>query len=166
MDPPLHQKPSRHEHDQDPGAVDDIRDRAPAHHGGARHRQRAEAVEDALVQVVGHADGRGRRGERDRLSEDAREQVLAVGAATGQRDRSAEHEREEQHEHHRLEDREDRQLGNTRDPPQIALGDDQTVTQRVAEAAQLLLAIALERAHRPAAAATGSSESASDGAAA
>ena len=93
----------------------------------AGHRQRPEAVDDALGHVVGHADRRGRRGEHDRLGEDPGHQELAVVAAAGERDRAAEHEREQQHEHDRLEDREDRQLRDPRDALQVAPGDDQAV---------------------------------------
>ena len=107
-----------HQHDQDAAVVDQIGDGATGQHGRAGHRQRAEAVDDALVDVVGHADrGRGRR-EDDGLGKDARHQELAVGVGAVARDRdgAAEDEREQQHEHDRLEDREDRQLGDARDP--------------------------------------------------
>ena len=118
-----------------PGVVDDVGDGAAAEHRRAGHRQRAEPVDDALVDVVGHAD-RGRdRGEADRLHEDAGHQVLAVGAAAGQRDRAAEDEREQQHEHDRLEDREDRELRDARDPLEVAPGDDEAVGDGVPDAA-------------------------------
>ena len=128
-------KPVDHEDDEDPGVVDDVGEGPPGQDGRARHRQRAEPIDDPLVDVVGHPDRRRRGGEDDRLGEDPGHQERRVVAAAGDVDRAAEHEDEEQHEHDRLEDGEDRQLRDPRDPLEVAPADQEAVRDRLADAA-------------------------------
>src|SRR5262249_20249882 len=69
--------------------------------GAAGRRARGEAVDDAFADVGGHRRGRADQAERQRLDEDAADEVLAVVAAD--RHRPAEDVREKQHEHQRLQ---------------------------------------------------------------
>ncbi len=57
---------------------------APRQHGGLRHRQRAEAVDQAALQVLRQPDAGRRRAEDDRLDEDARHEVVDVADARRQ----------------------------------------------------------------------------------
>ena len=56
--PPADGEAREHQDDEDPGVVDDVGGRPPAEHRGAGHRQRAEAVDQALAHVVRHPDRR------------------------------------------------------------------------------------------------------------
>ncbi|HTC59077.1 MAG TPA: hypothetical protein VK691_03055 [Solirubrobacteraceae bacterium] len=66
--------------------------------GRAVHRQRTETIEDALAEVGRHRGRWADDPERERLHEDAADQVIAVVAARNG-DYAAEDEREQQHEH-------------------------------------------------------------------
>ena len=82
----------------------------PDEHRRARHRQRSEPLDQALVQVFGEADAGLDRAEHDRLREHAGHQVVDVRATPGTLDRAAEHVAEHQHEDDRLDRREHEQL--------------------------------------------------------
>ena len=49
-------EPGHHQDDEDAGVVDDVGDGAARQHRRPGHRERAEAIDDALVDVVAHAD--------------------------------------------------------------------------------------------------------------
>ena len=69
------------------------------------------AVEQALLHVVGHPDSGRRAVERQRLHEDPGHQVVdVVRLGTADIDGATEHISEQQHEQHRLHDREDEQV--------------------------------------------------------
>ena len=73
----------------------------PGEHRRARHRQRAEAVDQALVEVLVEPERRDEAAEGDVLDDDPGDQEVDVGVAR-RGDRAAEDVDEEQHEHHRL----------------------------------------------------------------
>ena len=50
----------------------------PVEHRRARHRQRAEAVDQALLDVLGEPERGHEAAERDRLDDDARHQEVDV----------------------------------------------------------------------------------------
>ena len=94
-------------------------DRACGEHRRARHRQRPEAVDQALLDVLGQAERRDEPAERDRLDDDARHQEVDVVEAAAV-DRAAEHVDEQQREHDRLDRVGDQQVGLARDPLEVA----------------------------------------------
>ena len=53
----------------------------PAEHRGARHRQRAEAVDQALVQVLVEPERRDEAAEGDVLHDDPRDQEVDVASS-------------------------------------------------------------------------------------
>ena len=79
--------------------------RVAAEHRAARDRERVEAVDRAVVAVVGQRHRDAEAAEHDRLGEDPAHQELLVAAAVRDVDRAAEDEREQQHEHDRLDRR-------------------------------------------------------------
>ena len=89
---------------------DDVGERAAREHGRPRHRQRAEAVDQALVQVLVQAERGDEPAEGDVLDDDPRDQEVDVGEP-GRPDRAAEHVAEQQHEHDRLHGEREQQLG-------------------------------------------------------
>ena len=99
----------------------------PDQHGRAGHRQRPEALDEPLLQVVGEADARRERTEDDRLHEDARHQVVDVVLVAGHGDAAAEHVAEHQHEDDRLDRCEHEQLRIAPDVEQVAPGDRERV---------------------------------------
>ena len=115
----------RHQRD-DQDVAHEVGQRAAYQHRRARHRHRAEAIDDAALEVLGQADRRLRRAERDRLHEDARQQEVDVIDSGGQRapHRAAEDVREQQHEHDRLDRREDEQLRLADEVAQVAARHD------------------------------------------
>ena len=78
----------------------------PSEHGRAGDRQRAEAVHDAGLDVLGEPEARDQRAEDRGLDDDPGHQEVDVVDAAGV-DRAAEDVAEQQHEHHRLHERED-----------------------------------------------------------
>src|SRR5262249_51994035 len=102
--------------------------RAADEHRRPRHRQRPEAVDDALLQVVREAGTSDGRAEDHGLRENPRDQELAVAHARDV-DRAAEHVDEQQDEHDRRERGEDQQVGHPLDLDQVALGDDSAVAE-------------------------------------
>ena len=107
----------------------DVGERPPGEHRRARHRQRAEAVDQPLVQVLVEPERGDEPAEGDVLDDDPRDQEVDVAEA-GRLDRAAEHVAEQQHEHDRLDREREQQLGRARQPDQVALGDDQRVGRR------------------------------------
>ena len=79
----------------------------------ARHRQRAEAVDQAFLEVLGEAERRDEAAERHRLHDDPRHQEVDVVVAR-RLDRAAEDVDEEQHEHDRLDREAEQQVGLAR----------------------------------------------------
>ena len=81
----------------------EVRGRSPEQDGRARHRHRAEAVDDAAAQVLGEADRRVRGAKRDRLHEDPGQEVVDIGNSRRQRqaDGTAEDVDEQDDEHDR-----------------------------------------------------------------
>src|SRR4029079_5635243 len=100
--------------------------RAPEEDRPARHRQRAEAVDQPLLDVLGQAERGDEPAEGDRLDDDPRHQEVDVLEARGL-DRAAEDEHEQQHEHDGLDRVGDQEVGLARDPGQVALGQDERV---------------------------------------
>ena len=94
--------------------------RAAREHGGARHRQRAEAVHQALLHVVGEPERGHETAEHHGLHEDPRQQEVDVVEA-GRADRAAEDVDEQQHEHDRLHRVADEQIGLAPDAKQRSL---------------------------------------------
>ena len=103
-------KPTTTIRHDDEHVAHEVGERAAGQHRGARHRQRAEALDEALVQVLGEADAGLDRAEHDRLREDAGHQVVDVVRNARDADRAAEHVAEHQHEDDRLDRREHEQL--------------------------------------------------------
>ena len=87
----------------------------PGEHRRARHRERAEAVDQALLDVLGQPERGHEPAERDRLHDDARHQEVDV-VERARVDRAAEHVDEQQHEHDRLDRVRDQQVRLARDP--------------------------------------------------
>ena len=127
------QEPDQQHHRDDHDGPGQVGDRAPAEERGACHRQRAEPVDHAALQVVRQPDRGRRRAERRGLHEDARHEVVDVLEAR-RRDRAAEHEGEQQHEHDRLDRREHDQLRRAPDAQDVAPGDDGRVARNTAHA--------------------------------
>ena len=94
----------------------------PASTAGARHRQRAEAVDQALVEVLVEPERRDEPAEGDVLDDDPRDQEVDVGVAR-RADRAAEDVDEQQHEHDRLHGEREQQVGGPRQAHEVALGD-------------------------------------------
>jgi hypothetical protein len=99
---------------------------------GARHRQRAEAVNDSFGQVRRNRDPRAHHPEGERLHEDPANQVLVVRAA-GDVDHTAEHVGEQQHEHQRLQRHVEQLLGDLPDVLQVAARERERVGQGPAQ---------------------------------
>ncbi len=95
----------------------------PARIAAAAHRQRAEAVGDALRHVLGDLHGQRRAAEERRLHDDAGDQVVGVRPVAGDVDRAAEDVAEEQHEDHGLDRCEDDDLRRARERQQVAPRD-------------------------------------------
>jgi len=57
---------------------DDIGEGSPGEHRRARHRQRAETVDQPLLQILGEPEGRDETAEGDRLHDDPRHQEVDV----------------------------------------------------------------------------------------
>lgn len=93
--------------------------------------QRAEAVDQPLVQVLVQPECCHEPAERDVLDDDPRDQEVGIGAVAGA-DRAAEHVAEQQHEHDRLHGERQQQVGRARQPHQVALGDDHRVGHQAA----------------------------------
>ena len=95
-----------HDRQRDEAAAD-VGESAPGEHGGTRHRQAAEAVDDAAVEILRKTD-RGRHAtDQHGLEEHGRHDIIDI-MATGYVDRAAEHVAEE-HEQHRGLQRTDQQ---------------------------------------------------------
>ena len=122
------------QHAQRQAVERDVGAGAPEQHGGARHRQRAEAVDQALLDVLGQPEGGDEPAERDRLDDDARHQEVHV-VERPRVDRAAEHVDEQQREHDRLDRVGDQQVGLARDALQVAPGEHQRVGSRYRERA-------------------------------
>ena len=58
-------------------------ERAPGEHRGARHRQRAEAVDQALVEVLVEPDRGDEAAEGDVLDDDPGDQEVDVACSPG-----------------------------------------------------------------------------------
>jgi hypothetical protein len=116
------------QHGQGECRLDEVREGPSGEHGPARHGQGAEAVDEALVHVVGDARAGSGGGEGDGLREDAGHQELAVdGGIGGAADihGAAEDIAEQHHEHDRLDEPEDHHFRDPGHPDQVSLGDDQ-----------------------------------------
>ncbi len=123
------------EHHRDRDRVgDDVGQGAAGEDGGAGHRQRAEAVDQALLEVLGEAQRGDEAAEGHRLDDDPGHQEVDVAVA-GRADRAAEDVGEEQHEHDRLHREGEQQVGRAGDPQEAAFGQHQRVGDGVAEAA-------------------------------
>ena len=118
----------------------DVGQRSPGEHRRARHRQRAEAVDQALVEVLVEAERGDEAAERDVLHDDARDQEVGVAVA-GRLDRTPEHVAEQQHEHDRLHGERDQQLGRARQAHEVALGDHERVAHQPSHAAHLIVVV-------------------------
>ena len=103
-----------------------VRERAAGEHRGARGRQRAEAIDQALREVLGQAERGHEAAERDVLDDDPGDQEVDVVVARCA-DRAAEHVGKQQHEHHGLDREGDQQVGGAREPHEVALGEHQRV---------------------------------------
>src|SRR5829696_756099 len=138
------------EHHQDNEEVaDQVGDGTAREYGGACHGQRAEPIDEALLEVLGKADARAYRSEGHGLYEDAGHKVVDVALAAHV-DCAPEHVTEQQHEHDRLYDREDQKLGNAWDLYEVALGEHPTVGEspvELAVPARLQTAFVCHRAH-------------------
>ena len=97
----------------------------------ARHRQRAEAVDQPLLQVLGEPERGHEAAERHRLDDDPGHQEVDVVVAR-RLDRAAEDVDEEQHEHDRLDGEADQQVGLARDAQEAALREHERVGDGVA----------------------------------
>ena len=84
---PPDQQAARHQHEQLDGRVGQVGAGAAERHRDAADRQRAEAVGDALLRVVGDRAHRRLEAEQHREREHPGHQVGQVVAAAGQRDR-------------------------------------------------------------------------------
>ena len=125
--------PDDQQHGQRQAVEQDVRQRPPGQHRGARHRQRAEAVDQALLDILGEPERGHEPAEGDRLDDDAGDQEVDVIEAR-RHDRAAEDVDEQQHEHHRLHRVGDQQVGLARDPLEVAARQDDRVRDRVGEA--------------------------------
>ncbi|MEA2455838.1 MAG: high-affinity iron transporter, partial [Thermoleophilaceae bacterium] len=123
------EEPDGEQDDERQAVEDDVGERAAGQHRGAGHRQRAEAVDQALLDVLGEPERGHEPAEGDRLDDDARHQEVHVVEA-GRLDRAAEDVDEQQHEHDRLDRVGDQQVGLARDPQQVAPGEDERVLDR------------------------------------
>ena len=92
--------------------------------GSERKRSITPSVRSVAIAVAGPDEA-----ERERLDEDAADQVLAVAAAL-HRDRAAEHVREQQHEHQRLQRDVEQLLGDLADVLDVAPREHERVAQR------------------------------------
>ena len=75
--------PDADHQDHDEDVAHEVGERAAGQHRRARHRQRAEPLDEALVQVLGEPDPGFDRTEHDGLHEDAGHQVVDVGRRSG-----------------------------------------------------------------------------------
>ena len=75
--------PDGHHQHHDEHVAHEVGERAAREHRRARHRQRAEALDEALVQILGEPDPGLDRTERDGLREHAGHQVVDVGRRPG-----------------------------------------------------------------------------------
>ena len=92
----------RHDHGAD-GGGHEVGERSADQHGGPPHRQRAEAVDDAGVEVGAEPDRGSHRRRRQVEREQAGDGEVGVAAAAGERDAGAEHVHEQHGEQHRLD---------------------------------------------------------------
>ena len=129
----------------------DVGERAPGEHRHPRHRQRAEAVDQALLQVLDEAERGREAAERHLLDDDPRDQEVGVVVVAGGLDRAAEDVDEQQREHDRLHRVGGQQVRVARDPAQSAQREDQRVADRVARGhrtTRLLVLAGLLARHR------------------
>ena len=106
----------------------------PASTDGAGGRQRAEAVDQALREVLGQAESGHEAAERDVLHDDPGDQEVDVVVAR-RHDRAAEDVDEQQHEHDRLDREADQQVGGAGEPHEVALGHHERVGDQLPHAA-------------------------------
>src|SRR5918996_1525543 len=125
--PPDDEAGRRHEHDRRQ-VVEDVGPGAPDDDRRAGHRQRPEAVDDALGHVLCERRPGERRPEDDRLGEDPGHEELPVGH-TGDLDHRAEHVTEQEHEHDRRHRDPHEDLGHPGDLDEVAPPDDDAVLQ-------------------------------------
>ena len=134
-DTPADDQAGDRQHDEHEDLPGGICEGATEENRGRRHRQRTEAIDDALVKVFGKTHGAGRCRECHCLAEDAGHQVVAVGLGarvTGDRNGSAKDVGEQQHEDHRLDEREEQQLRHSHGLDEVAASDDKAVVDRPA----------------------------------
>ena len=131
VDAPADDQAAEAQHDDAERDRRHLREQVADQVGRARHRQRAEAVDDPLVQVRRDRCRRPHDPEGERLDEHAADHVLAVAAA-GHVDHAAEDVGEEQHEHHRLQRHVEQLLGDLPDVLEVAAGEREAVEQEVA----------------------------------
>ena len=98
-----------------------VREDPPRDDGGAPHRQRAEAVDQALLQVLGESQRGYEAAEDHRLHDDSGHQEVDVVERLGV-DCAPEDEDEEQHEHDRLDREADQEIGLALNALHAALG--------------------------------------------
>ena len=127
-------RPVTMQHDDRQEVRHHVGQRAAPQHRRARHRQRAEAVDEALVEVLVEPQRRDEAAEGDVLDDDPRDQEVDVRVPR-RGDRAAEDVDEEQHEHHRLHGEGDQQVGRPRQAHQVALGDHERVGHQSPHAA-------------------------------
>ena len=111
-------------------------ERATGEDSRTRHRERAEAINQALVHVFVEPDRGHEAAEGDVLDDDPGDQEVRVVVA-GDVDRAAEHVAEQQHEHDRLDRECEQQLGRARQADQVPLGDHRGVGDGPSQAASL-----------------------------
>src|SRR5439155_17788755 len=105
---------------------------------GARHRQRAKALQEAGIEVGGEANGGAHSAEDHGLDKDARHQEVYI-AITGYPDGAAENVSEEENEDDRLDGGEDEQLRYAPVPEKIALHYREYVGRGAGQAAEAVM---------------------------
>ena len=120
-----------HEH-----VAHEVGERAADEHRRARHRQRPEPLDEALLEILGEADAGGERAEHDGLDEDAGHQEVDVVVDAGHLDRAAEDVAEHQHEDDRLDRREHEELRVAAQVQQVAPRHRERVGDRPGRGAQ------------------------------
>ena len=129
VDPPAHQQPADHQHEQLHRGVGEVRPAAAERYGDAADRHGAEPVGDAALGVLGDR-GHGRLdAEHHREREHAGQQVVQVVPAARHLDRAAEQVAEDEQQHQRERDPEDRRPRLADPVLQVAQGHDPALAQ-------------------------------------
>ena len=125
--PPDHEADAEH-HNHGAGRHDEVSQGTSHQDCAGSHGKGAEAVDDALLQVLGHVHPGKDRPEHDRLTEDTGHQELRVVAALDVHDTAVDL-REQHDEHDRLYDGEGDNRGGASQLQQIAHQDGSDITQ-------------------------------------